>query len=176
MSCGAGCRCGSVPSLLWLWCRPAATAPIRLLAWEPPYAAGAASEMAKRQKKKREIKIRAAEGQIRVVSAFVFSDSSHASLCTRQSSLVSWVQHPRCVRKVGTIIGTVTRVQTEVGAGRPSRDGSELPTLERVRQDCAPPTPAPVGGQLLPMPTSHPSASPLSPPGLPVAPTPSARI
>ena len=34
--------------MLWLWCRPAAVAPIRPLAWEPPYAAGAAL---KRQKK-----------------------------------------------------------------------------------------------------------------------------
>jgi len=33
------------PALLWLWCRPAATAPIGPLAWEPPYAAGAAQEM-----------------------------------------------------------------------------------------------------------------------------------
>ena len=40
------------PELLWLWCRPAAIAPIRPLAWEPPYAAGRALEMAKRQKKK----------------------------------------------------------------------------------------------------------------------------
>ena len=30
------------PALLWLWCRPAATPPIQALAWEPPYAAGAA--------------------------------------------------------------------------------------------------------------------------------------
>jgi len=30
-----------------------ATAPIRLLAWEPPYAMGVAQEMAKRQKKKK---------------------------------------------------------------------------------------------------------------------------
>ena len=29
------------PTLLWLWCRLAATALIRSLAWEPPYAAGA---------------------------------------------------------------------------------------------------------------------------------------
>jgi len=36
------------PALLWLWCRPVATAPIRPLAWEPPYAVGAAQEMAKR--------------------------------------------------------------------------------------------------------------------------------
>ena len=32
--------------------RPVATAPIRSLAWEPPYAAGAALEKAKRQKNK----------------------------------------------------------------------------------------------------------------------------
>jgi len=52
MSCGVGCRHGSDPSLLWLWRRPVATAPIRPLAWEPPYATGAAQEMAKRPKKK----------------------------------------------------------------------------------------------------------------------------
>src|SRR5512135_1808292 len=34
MSCGVGCRRGSDPALLWLWCRPVATAPIRPLAWE----------------------------------------------------------------------------------------------------------------------------------------------
>ena len=41
------------PVLLWLLYRPAATAPIPPLAWEPPYAAGASQEMAKRQKKKK---------------------------------------------------------------------------------------------------------------------------
>ena len=56
MSCGVGCRCGSDPALLWLWCRPAATAPIRLLAWESPYAAEAALEKAKRQNKKQKKK------------------------------------------------------------------------------------------------------------------------
>ena len=40
----------------WLWCRLVATAPIRPLAWEPPCAEGAALEMAKRQKKKKERK------------------------------------------------------------------------------------------------------------------------
>ena len=34
-------------ALLWLWCRPASTAPIGSLAWKLPYAAGAAL---KRQK------------------------------------------------------------------------------------------------------------------------------
>uniref|UniRef100_A0A4X1SIA2 Apoptosis inhibitor 5 n=1 Tax=Sus scrofa TaxID=9823 RepID=A0A4X1SIA2_PIG len=46
VSCGVGCRCGSDPELLWLWRRLVATAPIQPLAWEPPYAAGAAQEIA----------------------------------------------------------------------------------------------------------------------------------
>ena len=33
---------GSDPALLWLWCRPALTAPIQPLAWEPAYAMSAA--------------------------------------------------------------------------------------------------------------------------------------
>ena len=37
-------------ALLWLWRRPAATALIRPLAWEPPYASGAA--LGKYKKKK----------------------------------------------------------------------------------------------------------------------------
>ena len=40
-------------TLLWLWCRPMATASIRPLAWEPPYASGAALEKTKRQNKKK---------------------------------------------------------------------------------------------------------------------------
>ena len=35
------------PALLWLWCRPAAIAPIRPLAREPPYAMGVALEKTK---------------------------------------------------------------------------------------------------------------------------------
>ena len=52
MSCGVGRRRGLDLILLWLWHRPVATAPIRPLAWEPLYAAGAALEKAKRQKQK----------------------------------------------------------------------------------------------------------------------------
>ena len=43
---GIPCCCGSGVGL-------AATAPIRPLAWEPPYAMGAALKKAKRQKKKK---------------------------------------------------------------------------------------------------------------------------
>ena len=37
--------------MLWLSQRPVATAPLGLLAWEPPYSVGAALEKAKRQNK-----------------------------------------------------------------------------------------------------------------------------
>ena len=47
MSCGVGHTRGSDPEL-WLWCRPAAAALIRPLAWELPYATGVAL---KRKKK-----------------------------------------------------------------------------------------------------------------------------
>ena len=50
MSCGVGRRHGSDLALLWLWRRPAATAPIRPRAWEPPYAAGAALKGQKTKK------------------------------------------------------------------------------------------------------------------------------
>ena len=48
MSYGVCCKLGLDPEVLW--CRLAATAPIRPLAWELIYAAEVAQEMAKRQK------------------------------------------------------------------------------------------------------------------------------
>ena len=50
MNCGVGCRRGLDPELLWLWCRPAATAPIRPLAWEPPYAVESCPRKGKKKK------------------------------------------------------------------------------------------------------------------------------
>ena len=47
MTCGVGHRHGLDLALLWLWCRPAAVPLIGPLAWEPPYAAGAALEKTK---------------------------------------------------------------------------------------------------------------------------------
>ena len=49
-SCGVGHRCGLDLGLLWLWCRPAAAAPTRPLAWEPPYVAGSALKEKKKKK------------------------------------------------------------------------------------------------------------------------------
>ena len=53
MSCGIGRRCGSDLALLCLWCRLAATALIRPLAWEPPCATGAALKTYKKRKRKK---------------------------------------------------------------------------------------------------------------------------
>ena len=41
-------------ALLWLWCRPATTAPVQPLAWEPPYATGVALKRPKKKKKEKE--------------------------------------------------------------------------------------------------------------------------
>ena len=62
MSCAVGHKLGLDPVLLWLWCRPAARAPIRPLAWEPPYAAEAAQENGKNTKKKKRKKERKTPG------------------------------------------------------------------------------------------------------------------
>ena len=40
--------------MLWLWQRLAATAPIRPLAWEPPYAMGSALKRQKPKKQKKQ--------------------------------------------------------------------------------------------------------------------------
>ena len=62
VSCGVGQRHGSDPVLLWLWCRPMATALICPLAREPPYAADAALKKQKNKKKKKKKK----KGQARI--------------------------------------------------------------------------------------------------------------
>ena len=52
-SYAVGGRHGSDPMLLWLWCKLAAVAPVRPLAWEPPCAE---STVLKRQKTKKDCK------------------------------------------------------------------------------------------------------------------------
>ena len=46
-------RCGSDVALLWLWCSLAAIDPIRLLAWESPYASGVALKSKKKERKRK---------------------------------------------------------------------------------------------------------------------------
>ena len=42
--------------LLWLWCRPAAAAPIQHLSWEPPNAEGIAQKKERKKQRKKETK------------------------------------------------------------------------------------------------------------------------
>ena len=51
MSCGVGRRRDSDLALLWLLHRPAATAPIRPLTWEPPHAEGTPLKRQKDERK-----------------------------------------------------------------------------------------------------------------------------
>ena len=53
MSCGVGHRHGSDLALLWLWCRPVATALIQPIAWESPYAMGSALKIKKTKETKK---------------------------------------------------------------------------------------------------------------------------
>ena len=54
MSYSVGFRRGLDPALLLLWCRPAATALIPPLAWEPPYAMDAALKRQKKRERERD--------------------------------------------------------------------------------------------------------------------------
>jgi len=65
VSCGVGHRHGSDVALLWLWRRPAVVAPIRSLAWEPPYAVGAALKNKKQKKQTRKKKENFIEANMR---------------------------------------------------------------------------------------------------------------
>ena len=57
MSCGVGLSCSLDLVLLWLWYRLAVVAPIRPLAWEPPYDAGEALKKQKDRKKKKKVTV-----------------------------------------------------------------------------------------------------------------------
>ena len=78
MSSSVARRRGSDLALLRLWCRSAAVAPIRPLAWEPPYAAGAALKSKKKKKKKKRKKRAKNQGFQHCVAAVVAQVESAA--------------------------------------------------------------------------------------------------
>ena len=75
MSCGVAHRCGSDPALLWLLYSLAATAPIRPLAWEHPYAAGTALKDKKTPKHLLITSCR--KTQFGVYAFFTFTEDTH---------------------------------------------------------------------------------------------------
>ena len=88
MNCGIGCRHGLDPELLWLWRRLAAIAQIRLLAWEPPYAVGAAL---KRQKKKNYIFDKKRQNDTKSPCSSLDSNLTWKMQWTRTEKSFSWV-------------------------------------------------------------------------------------
>ena len=86
MSCGVGRRQGSDPALLWLWRRPVATAPIRALAWELPYAVGAAL------KKKKKIK-NITQG-VPIVAQWLTNPTRNHEVAGSVPALAQWVDDP----------------------------------------------------------------------------------
>ena len=87
MSRGVGRRRGLDPVLLWLWCRQAATALIRPLAWEPPYATEVAQENSKKTKKKMDyLSLLQPEMEFRILSSINYAILPLISVC----NLVRW--------------------------------------------------------------------------------------
>ena len=84
MSCGVGRRISSDPALLWR--RLAAAALIRPLAWEPPYAVGAALEKAKRHKKRKK--------GVPVVAQWLTNPTRNHEVVGSIPGLTQWVKDP----------------------------------------------------------------------------------
>ena len=82
------------PELLWLRCRPAATAPILPLAWELPYAVGM---MLKSKKKKKKKKLKVVQNRLVFSSHFFF---------------FFFLPHPQHVEVPGTGIEPELQLQT----------------------------------------------------------------
>ena len=89
MSCGVGRRCGSDLAWLWPWRRPAATAPMRPLAWEPPWAADSAALKRKKKKEKEEEKEEEEEEVDVTLVASVNGPADCAPFWTRVARAVS---------------------------------------------------------------------------------------
>ena len=114
------------PEFLWLWHRPAATAPIRPLAWEPPCAVSAALEKAERQKKKKE-KIKsddASNGSCDQVQDL----SSHSQILYRRVEMCKEQAWRRKILRPFNAVQCRWGQASEMSSkNRPSSNNSQLP-------------------------------------------------
>ena len=88
MICGVGRRRSLDLVLLWLWCRPVATVPIGPLAWEPPYAVGAALMRPKKQTKKKRV------SGVPVVAQWLTNPARNHEVVGSIPGLTQWVKDP----------------------------------------------------------------------------------
>ena len=84
MSCGVGRRHSLDGEWLWLWCRPAATAPIGPPSWEPPHATGVAL-------KSKKIKIKIGDP---VVAQWLTNPTRNHEVAGLIPGLAQWVKDP----------------------------------------------------------------------------------
>ena len=94
--CGVGCRCGLDSTLLWLWFRLAAMAPIWPLAWESPHAAGVALEKTKKKKRRKDKKPK----------------SQKKKKKKREKLKISWITQSWFKNKVVACFSFTTQVRT----------------------------------------------------------------
>ena len=90
------------PKLQWLWCRPAATAPIRPLDWEPPQAAAAALKRFKKNKKVLGIQPLLRDAASELWQAFWLSVHIPTHHCSHGAQGESRVQGPLARRRQTT--------------------------------------------------------------------------
>ena len=98
VSCGVSRRCGLDLALLWLWHRPAATAQIRPLAWELPYALGAALKGQKTKKNKNKVQLLTLWNSF--MSHFFYLFSAYSGFFGNRFELQSQHCIPKCIWNV----------------------------------------------------------------------------
>ena len=113
VSCGEGHRCSLDPVLLWLWRRPAATAPIPPLVWEHPYALRAAQKTQNKTKSLVERRVQTADVNEEAVRVWKVLKATRPETCQtseeRKKQLENWI------RDTSTFRG-------EEAEGKPAKD------------------------------------------------------
>ena len=130
MSCAVGRRCGLDPTRLWLWCRLAAVAPIRPLAWELPHAVGTALKSKQTNKNTaREIG--------KAVGVSGKAEASHSNKGSRQSFIKAGVLLDHGQNLVKWLWGSSDHQEKGKSDSRSIKTGSESSLVAQRVKDLA---------------------------------------